>query len=181
MMIEFERAKTKADFERIALLAKEIWEEHYATILSLAQIRYMIENFQSTEAIEQQTKQGYEYFSILNGNALAGYFAIAKKDDTALVYKMGLEPNQSPKSIFLSKLYIQKNHRHQGIGKAVISHIKALANTSGIERIWLSVNKHNTNSLHAYKKLGFAIYREDRVSIGAGYVMDDYFMQLVWG
>ncbi|PAF49844.1 hypothetical protein BKH41_00650 [Helicobacter sp. 12S02232-10] len=168
--LSFKQAENQTDFENIHLLAKEIWQEHYANILSQSQIQYMIQNFQSVQAIAKQTQENYEYFKIIRNEELAGYFAIIQKNDPYI--------SKNVKGIFLSKLYIQKNHRNQGIAKAVMHHLKELVKTLQIDYIWLSVNKQNINSLKAYEKLGFKVYREDKIPIGEGYIMDDYYMKL---
>ena len=52
-----------------------------------------------------------------------------------------------------------------------------LAIESGKSVISLTVNKHNSNSIEAYKKMGFEIIRPMVTDIGSGYVMDDYYME----
>lgn len=42
----------------VAGLAKEIWNEHYAGLLTPGQITYMVEHFQSEEAITLQLADG---------------------------------------------------------------------------------------------------------------------------
>ncbi|PAF48591.1 hypothetical protein BKH46_00745 [Helicobacter sp. 12S02634-8] len=183
-MIEFKEVKDSKECAEVARLAKEIWEEHYATILSPAQIRYMLENFQSTQAISNQIKEGYRYLMIFKAKQLAGYCALKLMCDPLCVPSGQSTDDQCKKTlegkeIFLSKLYIQKSYRAQGIAKVLFQNIQTLAQAPQARLVWLSVNKHNTHSIQAYQKLGFAIYREEGVSIGQGYVMDDYYMQML--
>jgi ribosomal protein S18 acetylase RimI-like enzyme len=44
-------------------------------------------------------------------------------------------------------------------------------------RIWLTVNKNNTQSIEAYKKMMFYKTRSLVTDIGGGFVMDDDVMQ----
>lgn len=175
MMIEFKEITTQEDITNIHKLADEIWREYYADILIQGQIEYMITNFQSVEAINQQIQQGYEYFQIINEKDIVGYFATVHKDDNN-AYR--LHNKAKTKAIFLSKFYIAKSHRCKGIGKLVIRHLKKTACSLGFSKIWLAVNKNNLNSMNAYKKMGFKIYREGCEEIGCGYRLDDYFMEL---
>lgn len=49
--------------------------------------------------------------------------------------------------------------------------------TVGLDKIYLTVNKHNTHAVEVYRHFGF--YQIDAVvtDIGGGYVMDDYILQ----
>lgn len=175
-MIEFKKAVAQEDLANIHKLASKIWREYYVDILIEEQIEYMVKNFQSVEAIDKQIKQGYEYFKILNSNELVGYFAIAYKDDDKLDK---IDKKTKGREMFLSKLYIVKSHRHKGIGKLVVEHLKNTAHLRRISKIWLAVNKNNLDSINAYKKIGFNVYRESCEEIGYGYLLDDYFMELI--
>jgi GNAT superfamily N-acetyltransferase len=57
-------------------------------------------------------------------------------------------------SIFLEDIYVQPAHRRQGIGKALLRHIAALAIARGYGRVEWSVLDWNTPSIHFYKSLG---------------------------
>lgn len=176
-MVFFKEAINNNDLENIHKLAQNIWKEHYSNILTDGQIQYMVSNFQSVQAMEKQIKEGYKYLQILSKSDLAGeedrlvgYFSFIQKNDH--------NNDEKNLAIFLSKLYIEKTFRNQGIAKSVISYLKRIAQKEDCKSIWLTVNKQNIHSIEAYKKLGFKIYREDSVDIGRGYVMDDYYMKI---
>jgi RimJ/RimL family protein N-acetyltransferase len=80
--------------------------------------------------------------------------------------------------LFLSKIYLLSSERGNGIGALAIDHIKDLARSNGLDKIFLTVNKYNENSIAAYKRIGFTITEEICADIGRGYVMDDYKMEL---
>ena len=48
----------EGELRQAAALAEEIWQEHYAGILDPGQIRYMVDTFQSPEAIEKIWRRG---------------------------------------------------------------------------------------------------------------------------
>ncbi|MCL2145136.1 MAG: GNAT family N-acetyltransferase [Endomicrobia bacterium] len=145
-------------------IAFEIWREHYASIITSEQIEYMLEKFQSAEAIAgQMSENGYKYFLVNdNSGGVNGYFAVSGQEE----------------NLFLSKLYIHKNSRGKGFGKASLSFIKDFAKKNNYKYIWLTVNKNNLNSIEAYKKMGFVIDCEIKQDIGNGFIMDDYKMVL---
>ena len=58
-------AKTDDDIREIAVLAEEIWNQHFVDIIGKAQVDYMVEKFQSYPALKKQIEQeGYEYYRI---------------------------------------------------------------------------------------------------------------------
>ena len=135
-MLTFQKVENN-QIKELADLASSIWHEYWVCLLSSEQINYMVENFQSEKAIQNQIEnENYSYYFILQNNEKAGYFGISDKGDY----------------LFLSKLYIKKEFRHKGIGTKAFERIKELADGKPIR---LTVNKHNTNSITAYKKWGF--------------------------
>ena len=151
------------DMTKLAALASKIWHEYWTEILTESQIEYMLENFQSVNAIEKQiAEEHYNYYFISNDNdENIGYFGISNKETY----------------MFLSKLYLLKEYRRKGIGKAAFEKIKQLAAKENLTTIRLTVNKYNTNTINAYKKCGFEITDSVITDIGSGFVMDDYIME----
>jgi len=160
-MIEFKKAITKEHYQVISDLAKIIWTEHYIKIISKEQVSYMLEKFQSITAIEKQIlEECYHYYTVYHNYSVIGYLAI-KKENT---------------SLFLSKIYITKEHRGQGIGKNTINFIFDQATDLDCKRVYLTVNKYNKNTIKAYENMGFKKTEELIIDIGNGYIMDDYKM-----
>lgn len=162
-MISFEKVEeNNFAISKLAELTSEIWHEYWTCILSSEQINYMVEKFQSETAIKNQIEfEKYIYFYILSNNEKAGYIGISKKDA----------------HLFLSKLYIKKDFRHKGIGSKAFEFIKNFAKSNRYNKIILTVNKYNTNTISAYNKWGFKTIDSVITDIGNGFVMDDYIMQ----
>ncbi|PKQ46525.1 GNAT family N-acetyltransferase [Confluentibacter flavum] len=163
-MIKIKPATTKSDFECISKLAHEIWHEHYPAIISLEQIAYMLEKFNSVTAIDNQTKTGSQFFYMTYNDVPVGYAAIKKESDF----------------LFLEKLYILEGYRGKKMATAAIQFMEAFANYLSISKIKLNVNKYNVNSILAYKKMGFVETKSMVTDIGNGFVMDDYEMEKVF-
>ncbi len=160
-MTEFKNVLNQ-DIQKLAILASNIWHEYWTEILIPAQIEYMIEQFQSSTAIEKQIlEEDYNYYFVIENNENIGYFGISNKKNY----------------MFLSKLYIIKDYRHKGIGKKAFEKIKELTIMENLKTIRLTVNKYNTNTINTYKKWGFKITDAVVTDIGSGFVMDDYIME----
>ena len=52
--MDLERVRTPAQIAAVAALARETWTRHYVPIIGVAQVEYMLEKFQSEEAIARQ-------------------------------------------------------------------------------------------------------------------------------
>lgn len=162
--LEFSPVSQRQQIQQLAQIASEVWHQHYAAILSAEQIDYMVEQFQSTSAIEHQLNQEhYSYYLVHTPQGPAGYVGVQ------------LEPQGD--SLFLSKLYLKREFRGKGIARQALSFLEGLARSQGRKTIWLTVNKHNAGSIAVYRHLGFETVRAQVSEIGQGYVMDDYVME----
>lgn len=162
-MIKIVPAKSLKDLECISHLAGVIWREHYISIISASQIEYMLDKFNSVKALEDQINQGVMFFYMTFEDVPVGYVGVKKETDF----------------LFLSKLYVKSSHRGKKIGKATMQHVYDIASLSNFKKVRLHVNKHNTNSILAYEKLGFVKVNAMITDIGHGYIMDDYQMEKV--
>ncbi|MDR3244583.1 MAG: GNAT family N-acetyltransferase [Elusimicrobiota bacterium] len=159
------KVKTKEQIKIVVNLADTIWRQHYSSLLSKEQIDYMLENFQSYDAITNQiSRENYQYFLIETAQTFQGFFAII--------------PKLKEKELFLSKIYIKKEAQGKGYGRQAVSFMISIAKKEELKNITLTVNRGNTNSICAYEKIGFKIIQEMDAQIGEGFVMNDYKMSL---
>ena len=162
MSIRFVQVKDKNQVSRLVLLAKEIWEEYYPAIISQLQIAYMIDTVQSPAAIENQMKEGMQYYLVVNDGEEIGYLAYTVEQGN---------------KVFLSKIYIKREFRSKGNGRKVFEFITQQARNNRCKKIWLTVNKHNKAAIDIYLKTGFTITESVKKEIGNGFYMDDYVME----
>ncbi|MCF0226536.1 MAG: GNAT family N-acetyltransferase [Methanobrevibacter sp.] len=162
MTINILKANNDRDLVEIANLAFDIWHECHLKYINHEQIDYMIDKFQSLEAMKNQiAHDNYAYYGVFLDKQLCGYFGI--KDDND--------------KLFLSKLYLHKEFRGKGISSAMFEKIFQIAKSLGKKSIYLTVNKNNTHAIGVYKTKGFKIVDDDITDIGNGYVMDDYIFE----
>ncbi len=157
-------AVTDEQIKNVSELADLIWHEFFPSVISGGQIDFMIDKFQSVPAITEQIRNlGYNYYIMHKNGGYIGYCAVNPQNNGRL---------------FLSKLYIKKEFRGQGYARKTFMFLKDFCINNNFRRIWLTVNKNNTQTIEVYKKLGFRITGEGVTDIGGGYVMDDYYMEL---
>lgn len=162
MAITFLPVMDADDISQVASMADEVYHEHYVGIISKEQIDYMVEEYQSVEAITDQIhKAGVDYFILSNNGCNAGYFAIKMEEDRT----------------FISKLYVLKQYRKNGYGKQAYQFVKGLSEAMDLKHIYLYTNKKNLETIKAYEKMGLKKVESLVNNCGNGFVMDDYKMQ----
>lgn len=163
MEIQYKKVQTGQDIATLANLASAIWHEYFPCILSTEQIDYMVEKFQSYAAMKKQMEtDGYEYYLICKDGAPIGYTGFVREEE----------------KMFLSKLYLKKERRGQGVASQAFAFLIQECKKSNLHAIYLTVNRHNANTIAVYEKKGFVKVSEQVADIGNGYVMDDYIMEL---
>ena len=161
-MIRFERVEKGKEIEKVACLAREIWTEHYTPIIGQEQVEYMLEKFQSAGVIRDQIENGVLYYLLFYRNRDAGYLALV--------------PDSDKGKAKLSKIYVRSDLRGIGLGRSFLGLACTVCLELGIERLWLTVNKHNQRSISFYEQTGFIRAGTIVQDIGGGFVMDDYKM-----
>ena len=140
-------------------LASKIVKEHYDPILGEKQNNYMIDKFQSPNAIKEQLEQGYKY-----------YFVSEEKGEKIGFIAYYLRKND----LYISKFYLHKDYRNKGISKDMLEFLTEKTKESRMKYLILNVNKYNEIAITAYEKLGFIRVGKEKNDIGNGYFMDDY-------
>ena len=145
-------------------LAATIWHEHYAHIISSAQIAFMLGERFSDAGLEQLAEDpSYELAMLWSGEQAVGYCGSGPADDTSL-FKLG-------------QLYLLGHLRGQGLGQLMLSHVEQRAQGAGASTLVLQVNKRNTLAIAFYRRQGFTVREAAVFDIGNGFVMDDYVME----
>ncbi|MDR1692720.1 MAG: GNAT family N-acetyltransferase [Oscillospiraceae bacterium] len=157
----------------ISALAGEIWREHYTPLIGEEQVAYMLIKYQSPKQIVEDIRShNYTYFTAkrVKTEDLVGYCACQPREG----------------HLFLSKIYVRSDHRGNGISRSFLEEAIALCRrVYTLDRIRLTVNKHNGTAITVYKKWGFTVADSVKTDIGEGFFMDDYVMELrlepLWG
>lgn len=151
----------EADIRRMTKVAEVVWREANTAFCSPEQVEYMIEMFQSYEAVSGQLMHGYRYFLVEEDGEILAYFGVQPQGER----------------LFLSKFYILKEHRGKGIFSMGLEFMAQLCRERQLDTIYLTVNRNNTHACEVYLHKGFKIAEEAVADIGCGFVMDDYIME----
>lgn len=166
MTIEFVAVETPEDRRRLAALADEIWHEYWPALIGEAQTDYMVEQFQSLEAIERDmAEHGYEYWFLRTD------------DDGRVVGYTGGRPEPETNRFFISKIYLLAEERGRGFASQTVRFYEDLCRERGFGAMYLTVNKHNDLGVRAYLGKGFETIDSVETDIGQGFIMDDFVME----
>jgi len=160
--MEFIPVNDDEKINKVVELSETIWTEHYTPIIGPGQVRYMLDKFLTRETIKDQiANRAYSYYLFEADGEILGYLAYYIND-----------------GMFLSKLYILKKYRGKGYSRQAVNKLVEMCKADRLRKIWLQVDRKNTESIKAYLALGFRKTHASVTDIGSGYVMDDDFMAL---
>lgn len=151
----------EADVRRMTKVAEVVWREANTAFCTPEQVEYMIEMFQSYEAVSGQLVHGYRYFLVEEAGEILAYFGVQPQGER----------------LFLSKFYILKEHRGKGIFSLGLEYMCGLCRELQLDTIYLTVNRRNFHACEVYLHKRFRIAEEAVADIGCGFVMDDYIME----
>ena len=151
------------DFDAVGPLARAIWLAHYATIITTAQIEYMLSGRFTAANLRRYLHSSERWMDVLEcDQALAGYTSYSLTSD--------------PGEVKLEQLYLLPQLHGRGFGKQMLEYVERAARRQGARRLVLQVNKRNGKALAFYRRASFTVREEAVFDVGQGYVMNDYVM-----
>jgi len=150
-----------SDLPVIESLARETWPVAYQSVIPTGQITYMLSLMYSQAALHDQFLQGHLFFILYDADEALGFASISE-----LI----------PPVFRLHKLYVLPIKQGLGLGQILLRHAEKASLKAGADTLELNVNKRNP-ALSFYLKHGFAVFREETIDIGEGYVMDDFVLR----
>lgn len=161
--VELVDAESRTLLAELSALAHVIWHQHYTPLIGRAQVEYMLARGYSESALAGERDAGTRFTLARRGARFIAYAAVSP--DTA-----------RPDTAWLDKLYVHIEARNLGVGRRLVARTASQARRFEASVLRLRVNRHNADSIAAYRRLGFEIEGEHVKDIGGGFVMDDYVM-----
>ncbi|GEM_PF-113843 len=167
------RPDDAAGITELGALSSSIVKEHFDPIIGPAQNDYMIQRFNTPEAIGRQLREeGYRYFFVNDPAASASALPADRHVGFLAFY-----PREAGE-LYLSKFYLRRDCRGRGLSRDMLAFVADSARELGCNRVTLNVNRDNYQAILAYEHLGFRKVREEKNDIGNGYFMDDFVYEL---
>lgn len=104
------------DVQRMSSMATAIVREHFDPLIGTAQNDYMLNRFQTPEAVSQQLAQGYRYFFVRQGEKDLGFVAFYPRGEV----------------MYLSKFYLYKDARGRGYARIMMDFVADAARAEGL-------------------------------------------------
>ena len=166
--MRFEPVGTHEQIKELASMADEIWHEYWPDLIGIEQTDYMVEQFQSLEALTRDIGNGeYEYWFLVDDEA----------DEERIVGYTGGKMEPETKRFFVSKIYLYASERGKGYASRVIRFYERLCSMRDLQATYLTVNKYNDLAIRAYEAKGFETIESSESDIGNGFIMDDFIME----
>lgn len=154
----FLRRATTADVSLIRQLAEKIWWDHYPSIISDAQIAFMLEKMYHESVLLAQMEEAGQVFWLAEHRGQV--FGFVSLNETG------------PGDFFIHKFYL--DNRERGLGTGVFGLL--LEQYPALNTLRLRVNRCNYKSINFYYKMGFKIEFCIDTPFGEDYVLDDFQM-----
>lgn len=154
------RKADKGEAAVIQRLGTDVYLSTYSTILSRAQIDFMLEKSYTPQAIQQAMVNGQDFYLLF-------------KEETEALGFIAIENNNA--ILRIEKLYLLEQCQGLGLGKMLVDFAVGYAKELGCSIAELNVNRAN-KAYHFYLKQGFQVVREVDMPY-YDYILDDYVMQ----
>jgi ribosomal protein S18 acetylase RimI-like enzyme len=159
-MISISEAKP-IDFPVIREIAQITWPVAYGSIISKAQLDYMLEKFYSDAVLND------------NFNTKNHRFLLVKEENNCIGFASYEHHYLGGTKTRLHKIYLLPESQRKGAGKLLLSEVEKLALENDNNIISLNVNRFNS-AFDFYEKLGFEKVGEEDIELDFGYLMEDY-------
>ena len=154
----------KDNINELANLAKDIWFEYWQTTLSISQIYYMVNKFQSEISLyDQIVNANFQYYFIQENGENIGYFGFKIYDDYLKLYQF----------------YLKKDFRNRNFGNKTFLKIKTFCKQNNLNKIQLKIAKQNIKSHKIFEYWGFKFVNSLITRIGNGYTLEEFVMEYI--
>jgi ribosomal protein S18 acetylase RimI-like enzyme len=58
------------------------------------------------------------------------------------------------------RLSVRRDHRDQGVGRALVEHLLRVAEVRGLQRVWMETNANWASAIRLYERCGFSRYAQ---------------------
>ena len=162
-MIVHISALATSDVQAVAALARVVWQDAYAGIITQAQIDYMLAQRYNTLRLQGEIE------------APGIWWTKATVDGQMVAFAATLL-GPAAREMKVDKLYVAPQWQRRGFGGRLLAHLAEQALAQGCDTLLLAVNKRNERAIAAYRKYGFCVREAVCVDIGNDFVMDDFIM-----
>lgn len=153
----------------VVSLAHDIWHRYYPSIISKAQIDYMLRQRYTQDALAERFQKRGSSILIAWLGPLAVGFAMLSIPDDAL------------DEVTLDAFYLHPDHHRRGFGRVFMEQVVDHLHHQPRSTLVLNVNRRNITAINFYFRQGFIIRSAVDVNLGHGFIGDDFVMARALG
>jgi len=142
-------------------LANDIWPRVYSSMISQAQMEYMLKWMYATDVLQDKLDDGQLFYIYTKATRPVAYLHLEPVSDHVLK---------------IQKIYVHPDYHQSGIGRQLIEFSAEVARNMQCSSLELQVNRTNP-AVGFYERLGFAVMEEKDFDIGNGFFMNDFVMK----
>lgn len=163
----------ESDVAVVGNLARRIWNAHYPSIISQAQIDFMVDDRYSPESLQEQLAHGQRFLLAEQEGEILGFLSFSSLRHILNTTLRGDDYGEG--SFFLHKFYLAPECHGKGLGSDMLKNL--IHKMPEIRLLRLQVNRNNSQAWKFYQKHGFEIVAEEDFDIGEGFLMEDFVME----
>ena len=143
------RGATVADSRLIADLSVKTFYETYAAYNTVADMeKYTNSHFRESQVRKEIKEKKQTYFLCHCNGTAAGYATLRNQNHPVEL--------SGVKAAEIGRIYVLKEYKNRGIGRALILQCAETAALEGFQRLWLGVWQENLPAISFYEKNGFS-------------------------
>ncbi|MBG6187439.1 GNAT family N-acetyltransferase [Flavobacterium sp. CAN_S2] len=153
------RKATVSDLETIQKISIQTFTETFAAVNTPENITDYIKDSLNTEQLSAELNNANSQFYIAYSDIeVVGYLKINFGDAQTESFKEN--------TLEVQRIYVLQNFHGKNIGQLLLDEVKKIAQTTGVDYIWLGVWEENHRALQFYTKNGFVVFDKHVFKMG---------------
>jgi ribosomal protein S18 acetylase RimI-like enzyme len=152
------------DLEVVRYILWETWKESYSSFIPVDDLLAYYNEHCTSEILSEQYKD----------TKVLGF--VAEYDEVIAGYEKTFF-NEKENRLYVHQLYILSVYQNLGLGKKLMQSAADLAQTMGLDKVWLGVMVKNESAVAWYKKMGYEVVENAPFTMGKTTV--DHFIGFV--
>lgn len=150
MKIELRKC-TPADWQTLQQVGSDIFRDTFAAMNTPENLEaYMSKAFSETTLRVELANPDSEFWLALVEGEVGGYLKVN--------FRTAQAEFQEENAMEIQRIYVSKKFQGQSVAQVLMEKARELAESVGVDFIWLGVWEHNPRAIRFYEKIGFEAF-----------------------
>lgn len=147
------------DWQTLQRVGSEIFYDAFAAMNTPENLEaYMSEAFSETALRAELANPDSEFWFAISENEVAGYLKVN--------FRAAQAEFQDENAMEIQRIYVSKDFQGRGVAQILMEKTRELAESAGVDFIWLGVWEHNPRAIRFYEKMGFVTFSSHTFFLG---------------